>query len=229
MKKICRRKIKRKPKLSKAHKKNRIRFSGKYEDLSDGWQKIIFSDEKKFNSDGPDGYSHYWAGLNTEEVVYSRRPMGGPSIMIWACFNYWGKSKLAFINGTVNSEKYQEILQNFLLPFIYEQNRPNVIFQQDNARPHVSISTKNWLEDNNIQTMYWPPFSPDLNPIENLWGELSRLVYGNGKTYDTFIELKTSISENWELISERYCKKLVESMENRIKQVIDKDGASINY
>jgi transposase len=77
--------------------------------------------------------------------------------------------------------------------------------------------------------MYWPPFSPDLNPIENLWGELSRLVYGNGKTYDNLIDLKNSITENWELISERYCKKLVDSMENRIKQVIEKDGASINY
>jgi hypothetical protein len=46
------------------------------------------------------------------------------------------------IYGTVNSEKYQEILQEFLLPFINEQNSSDIIFQQDNAKPHVSKSTK---------------------------------------------------------------------------------------
>jgi hypothetical protein len=94
--------------------------------------------------------------------------MGGSVIMIWGCFNYWGKSKSAFINGTLNSEKNQEILRQFLLSFINEQNLPSIIFQQDNARPQVYLSTKNWLENNNIETMYWLPFYPDLNPIENL-------------------------------------------------------------
>lgn len=78
--------------------------------------------------------------------------------------------------------------------------------------------------------MFWPAFSQDLNPIENLWGDLSRMVYGNGKTqYSTLIELKKSIIENWENISLRYCKKLVDSMKNRINSLIEKDGDSTKY
>jgi hypothetical protein len=147
-------KKKRKPYLSKAHKKNRLLFSGKYQGLGENWKKSNIFDEKKFNLDGPDGYNFSWAGINTEEVVHFRRAMGGPSVMIWACFNYHGKSKLAFIDGTVNSTKYQKILRENLLPFTTEQNIPDVLFQQDNAKPHVSISTKNWLESNNIDTMF---------------------------------------------------------------------------
>jgi hypothetical protein len=48
--------------------------------------------------------------------------------MICGSYNYWGKSKLALIYGTVNSEKYQEILQEFLLPFINKKNSSDIIF-----------------------------------------------------------------------------------------------------
>jgi hypothetical protein len=68
--------------------------------------------------------------------------MGGASVMIWGCFNYNGKSILAFIDGTLDSLKYQNILNDYLLPFFIEQNISDPIFQQDNARPHVSVSIK---------------------------------------------------------------------------------------
>jgi hypothetical protein len=106
-------------------------------------KKVIFSDEKKFNLNGPDGYNFYCSEINKEEVVYFQRTIGGISIMIWTCFNYYGKSKLAFIDKTVDSLKYQDILRDNLLPFIIAQNIPDVLFQQDNAKPHVSISTNN--------------------------------------------------------------------------------------
>jgi hypothetical protein len=140
--------------------------------------------KKKFNLDGPDGYFYYWAGLYTEEVVYSRRAMGGLSMMVWGCFNYSGKSELALIDGTIDSKKYQSVLEEYLLPFIIRQNLVDTIFQQDNARPHVSFSTKNWFLDNNIGKLCYPAFSLDLNPGKNLWGELYRMVYGDGKVYD---------------------------------------------
>lgn len=227
--KLKRRKVKRKPILSKLHKTNRLIFSGKYSDLDEEWGNVIFSDEKRFNLDGPDGYNYYWAGLNSEEIVYPKRANGGPSLMVWGCFNLKDKSELAFIKGNIDSEKYQGVLESHLIPFIKRQNNPNVIFQQDNARPHVSKSTKDWFSLREIELLYWPAFSPDLNPIENLWGELSRMVYANGRVYNSLNELQTAIMCNWFEIKQTLCEKLINSMSSRIQNVVANGGGSTKY
>jgi tRNA A37 threonylcarbamoyladenosine biosynthesis protein TsaE len=59
---------------------------------------------------------------------------------------------------------YQQALEGGLFP-IYE---PGDTFQQDNARIHTSYSTQEFLEENGIWIIEWPPYSPDINPIEHL-------------------------------------------------------------
>jgi hypothetical protein len=46
----------------------------------------------------------------------------------------------------------------------------NFIFQQDNAPVHVACTSKDYFEWKEIPLMTWPPYLPDLNIIENLWG-----------------------------------------------------------
>ena len=67
----------RKPPLTAQHKADRLNFARNhmtYQD--DDWGKVIFSDEKKWNLDGPDGYSKYWHDLRKEPEVMSRRQQG---------------------------------------------------------------------------------------------------------------------------------------------------------
>ena len=53
-------------------------------------------------------------------------------------------------------------------------------FQQDNAAIHSARFTQGFFNERNIQFLTWPALSPDLNPIEDLWGILSAKVFQSG-------------------------------------------------
>ena len=80
------------------------------------WCNVIFSDEKKFNLDGPDGFSYYWHDLRREREILSKRQFGGGSVMIWAGMGYNGLTDISFIDRNMNSLMYQEVLETHLLP-----------------------------------------------------------------------------------------------------------------
>ncbi|OSC99967.1 hypothetical protein PYCCODRAFT_1339247, partial [Trametes coccinea BRFM310] len=70
----------------------------------------------------------------------------------------------------------------------------------------------------------WPANSPDLNPIENLWGYIKEKL----DTYPDYpagmLELWERVEKEWEVIGVEYCRALVEGMPKRMAQVIRKKG-----
>ncbi len=104
------------------------------------------------------------------------------------------------------------------------------IFQQDLAPAHTAKSTKTWLNDHGVGVLDWPANSPDLNPIDNLWGIVKRKM-GN-KSPKNADELKATVKETWASIPPQQCHKLITSMTRRIEAVIKAKGAplpSIEY
>lgn len=201
---------------------------------------MIFSDEKKFNLDGPDGFNSYWHNLRKDPLQFSRRNFGGGSVMVslfdtlnflkvWGAFCSTGKVSLAFVTSKMKSADYVQVLTDHLLPFLRRHRRQQFTFQQDNASIHASRETSRWLATNNIDVLDWPACSPDLNPIENIWGHLVRIIYEGNRQYDTVDQLKTAILTAWNKLGLQTLQNHVNSMPNRIFQVINRNGCVTDY
>ncbi|GMF64663.1 unnamed protein product [Phytophthora lilii] len=165
-------------------------------DAGSVWDSIIFSDEKKWNLDGPDGFQHYWRDLRQAPRHTKRRQAGsGSSLMVW--------------------DDYVFTVSKFLLPFAHLNYGTDFVYQQDNASIHVFKRTMEFFGEQDIQVLDWLSKSPDLNPIENLWSMLSRKVYANGRQFDSVHDLKAALFDAWEDIPHALLLSLVESMPRR--------------
>uniref|UniRef100_A0A0N5BY68 DDE_3 domain-containing protein n=1 Tax=Strongyloides papillosus TaxID=174720 RepID=A0A0N5BY68_STREA len=144
--------------------------------------------------------------------------------MVFACFSSYGRSELTFIDHRIHLLMYQNVLGDNLLPYMKRFRSVSFKFTQDNASYHASAKTKKWISDKKISLIDHPSRSPDLNPIENLWGILVRAVYKDNKQYSTVQELKEAIVKCWDEIPNEKLVSLANSMPNRIFEVISKKG-----
>lgn len=148
--------------------------------------------------------------------------------MIWASFSWYGQSAVKFVDGRTKGPDYTKMLQSGLLPFMELMDRP-MTFQQDGAPCHTTAHTMNWLAEKNIPVIDWAAKSPDLNPIENAWGEVARVVYANGKQYDYKTELQEAIIDAWVNIGQDYLRSRVSSMPRRCVRAVEKRGGTTGF
>ncbi len=92
---------------------------------------------------------------------------------------------------------------------------------------HSPSCTKSWLNDHGVGVLDWPANSPDLNPIENLWGIVKRKMRDTRP--NNADELKATVKETWASIPPQQCHKLITSMPRRIEAVIKAKGAPTKY
>ncbi len=130
------------------------------------------------------------------------------SVMIWAAMSSAGVGPLCFLKSTVNAAIYQKILEHFMLPSADKlYGDADFIFQQDLAPAHTAKGTKSWFNDHGVTVLDWPANSPDLNPIENLWGIVKRKMRDTRP--NNADELKATVKETWASIPPQQCHKLI--------------------
>jgi hypothetical protein len=110
-------------------------------------------------------------------------------------------------------------------PFIGE----NFLSMDDNARPHRARIVDQYLEQVGVQRRPWLACSPDLNPIEHVWDFLSRRVRRRQPRPETLNDLRVALEEEWAQITQDYLATLIQSMPNRLREVIRARGGNTRY
>ena len=220
-----------KPLLTNKHKYDRLSWAKK--NLNTDWSTVIFSDEMSIWKNRDTGKCWYNKG-NQKIKGNIRHPI---KMHVWACITSVGANSLSetqgitlgglesFItfNGNLNTSRYVDFLFEHLIT-IY---RHPYIFQQDNSPIHTSKKATDFFNNHNIKTLKWPPNSPDLNPIENLWSLVKRNISKlDDVTDDNFNE---KIKECLNKIDYSIIHNLISSMHIRIQKVIENDGDVIDY
>lgn len=76
----------------------------------------------------------------------------------------------AIVRGATDSEVFLAYVKDALVP----QLKAGDVVILDNLQPHKAAGVKEMIEQAGAKLLYLPPYSPDLNPIENMWSKVKR-------------------------------------------------------
>ncbi len=101
---------------------------------------------------------------------------------------------------------------------------------QDSVRAYTAADVLREFAERGIRLIRWPPFSPDLNPIEMLWDDMKNWIqemHGEGRL--SYNKLRVVVKAAWEAIPDERLNDLMDSMHDRCQAVIDANGQQTKY
>lgn len=219
--------------LTNAAKAKRIKFvksiAERHEKLDYG--RVVFTDEKTVQNffNGRARVRRFRGqGLNQANIVKVDQQRN-------CKVNLWGyiseeKYDVFLVPNKFKSSNYKTLMETSFLPEI-RKVKPNFIYMQDNASIHKAAIVTDYFKEQQLDVLDWPPRSPDLNPIENVWAEMQRLVNKHllknriRKAEQLFIICK----ECFAIACEKMIPNLYKSVPKRLQQVIINRGERTRY
>ena len=190
------------------------------------WQNVLFLDEKTLELH-PNKRVLVRRLPNTgmeKKNLSETRKFGEKKLMLWGFIAHDGRKCLQKDCGTINSIKYLQILQESLLPEMFLGKK----LQQDNAPAHNWILSKTWFSENGLELLEnWPPNSPDINIIENVWSLLKKRVFQRHPK--NIEELWAFCQEEFERIPVEYIQNLYSSIPDRLNKIVQCNRKSIKF
>lgn len=170
--------------------------------------------------------------------------------MVWACFTGDPLGPLVVCDdGGIGANEYENILYDGLFSLVDDILQPpesdaiqvtdanTFLFMQDNARCHKATCILEFLQKNHVPVMQWPPQSPDLNPLENLWCEFKTQFHKRfielfdhpSKGLEARYRYGEVLQEVWYNQGLEMVDSLLRSMPEHCRLVIEAEGGWINY
>ena len=105
----------------------------------------------------------------------------------------------------------------------------NFVYVQDNAPPHTARDTAAFLDQQDVEVMDWPARSPDMNPIEHVWDQMSVWIRDMDDPPSTVAELQNAVRQVWAAVRPGRVRTLVESMPRRVRALMAARGGHTRY
>lgn len=209
--------------LTDAQRERRVDFAKKYRRFD--WSTCVFWDETEFtlystpNIKNDITWDVKGAAYNYEKQAHP------PKFTFGAAITVNGPTRIVPYSGTIDQDTYIEMI-NTVLPDIKRLMKGvDWTFVHDGARPHTakrSVAELTAKMPHLFSKSDWPPNSPDENPIENVFGYLESQI--GPKDYRTKAALEAGVRSVWSKLTPEYCRKCIESLPSRLKQIIQTNG-----
>jgi len=231
------------PEIKQHYADARLVWARNYEHYTpEMWKRVKWSDECSVERGR--GIEPIWTFLRPSEQllqgdVKERRCGKSVKKMFWAAFGQDIRTGLVPLDG--DPEAARGGVTGWVITEVYRAFLPTILvpgdtFMHDGASVHTARIVKRLLNEMGVQVMVWPLYSPDLNPIENLWALVKREIYKlypeleyADDTEETLERLIAAAKEAWQAIDERILYNLSVTMPYRVAAVIAAKGWYTKY
>ena len=216
----------------------RLSFANGYKHwTAEQWERVIFSDEVTIEGDGRKRRIRVRRPPNCRfDPHYTQHSqIFTPSRHLFACFCSRGPGFCEMYEGKLDGPALRGLLQRTVPETAadYYQTDPTKPGHEqwwllhDNSPQFKSRALQTWLHGQGINVLDWPPYSPDLNPIENLWPRVHALMDRLLPTSDE--QVADAFVESWPQLSLDIFTDFAQSMPARIAAVIEANGDATKY
>jgi len=121
--------------------------------------------------------------------------------MGWGVFHHGGKCDLHIVDGNLDQYQYLQIPEARLLPFARLTFGHNFVYQNDKARSHIARRVVNFMETEGTEHMEWPAVYMDMNPIDNIWSDVTRTIDASANQPTNLAELRQAVIDAWQALT----------------------------
>ena len=219
---------------SEEDRRKRLSFALGYEDWTpEQWEHLIPSDEKTFEGVGRKRHKrvHRPKGERFNPVYTDHFTIYAPSCHVLACFCARGPGRIEIYQGKLDGKALRSLLDRTIVQtakdYFDVDHAEEWWFQHDNSPPFKSDVCQKWIHDHGIHLLDFPPNSPDLNPIENIWPRVSALIDQSHPT--TPLATAEAFKAAWQRVPLDIWNDYAQSMPARIAAVIEANGNATKF
>ena len=167
--------------------------------------QIVWLDET--GSDKRDNIRKFGYSLKGQRPVYHRLLHRGKRISAVAAICTDGLVALELNDGTFNGEKFKDFILGTLIPQMqqFDGSSKRSVLVMDNCSIHHTMDVQEVLSNAGILTLYLPPYSPDLNPMEEVFSYIKYYLKEHDQLLQSISDPRPVITAGFQAITSEDC------------------------